>query len=256
MKIRSAVVSVHGRRAVNEDNYFINGVIKLQQEQNKVISDMVSDGKKGILFSVCDGLGGEGNGEIASYCAVNELFAYRENFQSSYMDYLYAVNHSLRNLQKQHHNFMDSTFTGLFLKDGSALVLNLGDSRVYRLHEEKLEQLSFDHSEFSIMMKYGVVKKEDYYTSSSRSHLTRTLGQEYPDDKIEPWVEQIDKVTSGDEFLLCSDGLCGFLKDKEIQKIMLNNRSSMAVKCCNDLVSNAYDQGSNDNITVMVVKVG
>lgn len=255
MKIRSAVVSVHGRRAVNEDNYYINGVIKPQQEQNEVISDMISDDREGILFSVCDGLGGEGNGEIASHCAVKELLPYKTDFQYAYMDYLHAANHSLQQLQEQHHNSMDSTFTGLFLKNGSALVLNLGDSRVYRLHQGKLEQLSSDHSEFSIMLKYGVVKKEDYYTSSTRSHLTRTLGQQYPEDKIEPWIEQIDAVTPGDEFLLCSDGLCGFLRDEEIQDIMMYNTNSLAVECCKDLVAKAYDRDSDDNITVMIVKV-
>lgn len=255
MKIRGAAVSVHGRRAVNEDNFFLDGRIKEQQEANDIIPDLHSDDREGILFAVCDGLGGEGNGEMASFCAVNLLKSYSHSFDKDYMDYLNRTNIRLAKLQQSYHNAMDSTFAGLFLRNGSAMILNLGDSRVYRMHEGHLEQLSCDHSEFAVMLKYGVVKEEDYYSSSMRSHLTRTLGQRYPDDRIEPSIIQIDRITPGDQFLLCSDGLCGYLKDDEIRTVMEHAEGSEA-ECCRDLAAEAFAHESDDNITAMIVRTG
>lgn len=255
MKIRSAVVSVHGRRAVNEDNFFLNGRIKGQQEANDIVPDLICDDHDGLLFAVCDGLGGEGNGEMASFCAADLLKPYSHSFDGEYMDYLNRTNQTLAELQETYHNAMDSTFAGLFLKNGRAMIVNLGDSRVYRMHEGHLKQLSCDHSEFAVMLKYGVVKEEDYYSSSMRSHLTRTLGQRYPDDRIEPSITQIDRIAPGDQFLLCSDGLCGFLKDDEILNIMERPGGS-ASECCKDLAAEAFEHESDDNITAMIVRVG
>ncbi len=154
MKLEYAVTCVTGNvRLINEDNYYLNGRLK-----DRKINDSRQRGCARLgtaLFAVCDGLGGEGNGDFASYEAVSSLKDYALNFNDTYIDYLKSENHKMIKMQKDSGTGMDCTFAGLYIGDGKSFAVNLGDSRVYHISGSGIKQISEDHSELCAQTKGG-----------------------------------------------------------------------------------------------------
>ena len=138
-----------------------------------------------------------------------------------------------------------TTVAAVAIRGREAVVVNLGDSRVYLIQGNTIRQLSTDHSEFATMLRYGVVRKEEYYSSPLRSHLTRYLGMQ-SDGLLEPGVVRTF-FNPGSMFLLCSDGVCGSLTDEEMLASIREERTA------EHLVRKALTAGSRDNVTAILV---
>jgi len=251
MKLRYAVTTTAGSvRAVNEDNFYLNGTIKPEKA-----SQMEHSGETSVhpaVFSVADGLGGEGNGEQAAYIAVSILNNYHSTFQETYPQYLNNANKQICDKQEKAGSRMGCTSSALYVKGEQAISVNLGDSRIYQFRNGQLKLLSKDHSEYAVMLQYGVMTEEDYYTTDKRNRLTRYLGNPNITSAVEPYVNKEITVQAGDIFLLCSDGFCGSVRPQQI--IELLERKETLQERCRAMADTAMHNGSDDNITVMLIE--
>jgi PPM family protein phosphatase len=139
--------------------------------------------------------------------------------------------------------------TGLFY-DNQLTVGHIGDSRMYRLRGEALEQITKDHSLLQEQMDSGLISKADARKSRNKNLLTRALGI---DPKVEAEIHS-HAVLPGDLYLICSDGLNDMVEDEEIRLTLLTLQSNLTLSA-EQLVMSANDNGGRDNVSVVLVKV-
>jgi protein phosphatase len=145
---------------------------------------------------------------------------------------------------------MGTTLVALAAVDGDRLaVINVGDSRLYTLHDDQLQQITADHNLVAELVAEGQLSKEAAEVHPRRNILTRALGVD-PDVPVD--LVMVDAVP-GDRFLLCSDGLPREVRDDRIAALL--RRLANPAEAAKELVDEAKRQGGNDNITVVVVDV-
>lgn len=212
---------------------------------------------KGILTIVADGMGGHASGEVASRMAV-ELIG-----EFYYADTQHAPPDALRSAIEQANDKifqtsisdekyfgMGTTVIALVLQDDSAFVAHVGDSRLYRLRDNRLELMTMDHSQVMEMVKYGIISMDEARHHDDKNVILRAVGTQL---SVEVEVSEQFEVEPDDEFLLCSDGLCDMLGDEEIRKLWVENRDVHTA--CEQLIEQAKRRGGHDNITVGIVRV-
>ena len=208
------------------------------------------------LFVVADGMGGHAGGAVASRLAVDVL---RETLDRSPITTagmkttLQAANDAI--IAAAHADpaapLMGTTAVGLvLLTEADAeqwLAFNIGDSRIYRLRDGRLSQISVDHSYVHDLVLAGLLDPQSARTHPERSVITRALGIErvpVPDFWAFPALD-------GERFLLCSDGLSGELSDPQITQIL--TAAGDPREAARELVAAANAAGGRDNITAIVV---
>lgn len=209
---------------------------------------------KGQLFIVADGMGGHKGGKEASTIAVKVVNT--EYFSSTYdesvalKEAIEKANTSIFNHSSDKSEFgrMGTTCSALVLKDERGVIGHVGDSRIYRIENGSIEQLTNDHTKVQEMLREGILTPEEARNYPSKSVLARALGV---DENVR--VDIIDNLNlkKGQSFILCSDGLAKVIKS-EILHIVSNNTPSDA---CNILVDLANERGGKDNVTVLIIKV-
>ena len=205
------------------------------------------------LFVVADGMGGHGSGDVASTIAIEEMSAcaaLRPLFTEAVLT---ALEHANRHIiERDKASRMGTTVTGLagLEADGGdqLMVFNIGDSRVYRLADHRLEQLTVDHSEVQELVLAGVITREQARTHPRRNVVTRALGSA-SGQRPDHWL--LSAVT-GDRYLVCSDGLFSELPDDAILPLLAAGAPQQAA---DTLVAAACDAGGHDNVTVVVVDI-
>ena len=210
----------------------------------------------GHLFIVADGMGAHAAGELASelaathiphlYHKYNELSA-PEALKRAVIEANAEINRR-GEANEEFHN-MGTTCSILSLLPQGAVVAHVGDSRVYRIRDHQLEQLTFDHSLVWEMRAAGQISGDDSSHLVPKNVITRSLGP-YPDVRVD--MEGPFPVEVGDVFLLCSDGLTGLVEDEELASLLSNLEPEDAVQVLVDL---ANLRGGHDNTTAIVVKV-
>lgn len=203
------------------------------------------------LWAVADGMGGHEGGEWASATLVEKLeaIAVPRDFEEAQGLVAKAIGEAnqiilreARNRRKQ----MGSTIVTLLVQDRRYAILWVGDSRAYLLRDDALVQLSRDHSQVQEMVDRGVMRPEDAVGHPMGHILSRAVGV----------AEQVavDRVTGevqpGDVFLLCSDGLHGYVEEQEIARLV--GRGSPA-QASQELVDLTLKNGAPDNVTVVAV---
>lgn len=234
------------RRNNNQDNFSVSLASSMDHWQ-----------RKGHLFIVADGMGAHAAGELASKLAIDHiphLYA-KFNDASAPEEIKKAVEganneiHRRGQANEEFHN-MGTTCSVLTILPQGAVIAHIGDSRVYRLTQNRIEQLTFDHSLVWEMRYAGQLTAEEERAGKvPRNVITRSLGP-YPECKVD--LEGPFPVQVGDTFLLCSDGLTGVISDTEIGSILANMTPDEAVSVLVDL---ANLRGGPDNITVVIVKI-
>ncbi len=209
------------------------------------------------LWVVADGMGGHRGGETASRVAVETMgrvfgetpdgTAPPELLRAAF-EHANAEVHDLARRTPELAG-MGTTGVALLLRDGSAWVGHVGDSRAYRMRGGRLEAMTQDHSLVAELQRRGFVTAEEAAVHPRRNEVLRSIG-------IEPEV-QVDlaaiSVEPGDRFLLCSDGLCGVVPEDEIAPVLASDAPERAVR---RLVELAIARGAPDNVTVQVVAIG
>lgn len=145
---------------------------------------------------------------------------------------------------------MGTTLVVCLFYDDFITVAHIGDSRLYRMRNDALEQLTRDHSLLQEQIDAGLISKEDARQSHNKNLVTRALGI---DPDVDAEIHTYD-VMEGDIYLLCSDGLNDMIEDDEMQMTLIALRSNLELTA-QQLVQAANDAGGRDNISVMLIKV-
>lgn len=242
----AAVTDVGFRRQNNQDACIV-----------QLAPDQETWQQRGHLFVVADGMGGHAVGELASKIAVDTIpHTFDKLRQLNAKDALWAsieaANAAIyeRGMQNKEFLRMGTTCTALLLCPQGAIIGHVGDSRVYRIRNRLIDQLSCDHSLVWELIQQRKVHPRDAERLCPRNVITRSLG---PEQAVQVDMEGPFPVLPGDTFVVCSDGLCGLLNDSEIGMIASDLPPAEASRL---LVHLSNLRGGPDNITVIVVRAG
>lgn len=252
MLVEYSVISVKGNyRDNNQDNFFADSLVRKNEEEDVCFSGTVSRMIQG--YAVFDGMGGEKDGEIASFIAASTLKDYSDSdFLQKWNDYLKTANRKICDHRKEKEVHAGTTFAGVFLSKNQFLAANIGDSRIYKYNSHEIRRISYDDTEFQLLLNRGEVTEQDFFSSKARNHLTQHLGLFADEIRIHPH-SICGTVQKGMRFLLCSDGLYSVSDDSELLNIVTSDDDMEHI--CHTLVENALNKGSRDNITVMLLHV-
>lgn len=234
-------------RSINEDNFCINRYFKTQEAD---ADEQSFDGKKDLLVGVFDGIGGEENGEVASFIAAKTMARFDSHVPNGDWNIvLNEMNHRINEYAKRHDNCnMGSTAAMVFIRRGIAEICNLGDSPIYLYSEGKLRKISKDHTELQRALDMNLTDINFEASGIHKNRLTKYLGIHSPE--LNPHIVVEIDLRDGDILLLSSDGLTSMVPDEEIEKLMDGEDCKEIV---NRLVDKALENGGKDNTTVIAI---
>lgn len=203
---------------------------------------------------LADGMGGHQAGDVASRLAIEviteEIDKHDQADEEALNHWIEAANQAIRGVAGTHAEYhgMGATIVVTVCRAEHLLFSHLGDSRLYRLWNGTLHQLTEDHTLVQQYVNEGMISKNEGRTWAGRNLLTRALGIE---DAITPTAGRTT-LRAGQSFLLCSDGLTDVVNDDEITSI-LSRPDQAAQTTADELVSLANANGGPDNISVAVL---
>jgi protein phosphatase len=210
---------------------------------------------RGAIYLVCDGMGGAAAGQIASELTAKtfiDVYLHHpsENPQIAMAAGVTAANRFVldMSLAVPSRKGMGTTLSGLILIQDKGYIVQVGDSRVYRLRGGDLEQLTEDHSWVEEALKLGIITAAEAETHPYKNVITRAVGTE---GDLAPDLFVHD-LAVGDIFMICSDGLIRHVDDPTIRQILGEHDPAAATW---KLVGLALQNGGSDNCTVMVVRI-
>ena len=222
----------------------------------KVNQDAFLDLPELGLWIIADGMGGHEAGEVASGSIIEHCQQTSEpgdlySFIAEVQNRLLQANQSLRQMASQKYNnaTIGSTVVVLLAYGKQCAYLWVGDSRIYRLREAKLEQMTRDHSMVEQYIEQGIMSVEEAHHSNIANVLTRAVGGE---DDMEVDLK-VDDIQADDIFLLCSDGLYREVSETDMAELM--SRGDDCFTMTKNLLESALNNGARDNVTVSVVQI-
>ena len=235
------------KRSNNEDNLasYVPGVNDALQA-------------RGALFVVSDGMGGHSHGEIASELAVQKVKEYyyqdlQNDIPTALQEAIKQANVVIYEANEAERTpgtndlVMGATCVAAVLHNQTLYAANVGDSRVYVLHEGDLRQLTRDHSLVAQLVEQGEITPAEARTHEKRNQIYRALG--LPDVEIDIFTEPVQE---GDTLILCTDGLSAVIEDKDLHDIVAQYDPEESVQ---HLIARANEAGGPDNVTAIVVRV-
>jgi serine/threonine protein phosphatase PrpC len=206
------------------------------------------------LFAIADGMGGAQAGEVASRLAAAALKESGADAggEERIVSLIQEANRRIydRSSTDPNTSGMGTTMTVALVEDESVVFGHVGDSRAYLIRDDRMEQLTEDHSLVNELLKSGKLSREEAETHPQRSVITRALGTD-PDVDVDTFRVP---AQSGDLFLLCSDGLTDMVSEDAILSVVERNRDDID-DALRGLVGEAYQGGAEDNITVVAFEI-
>jgi len=249
MNLRSAARTDVGRkRTLNEDAFLVDDDLG--------------------LYLVADGMGGHAAGEVASAEAVSTAYgmvkqarstlsrlvepldeaqmrAAKRLMESAIQAATYMV-YTLAELDKEKSG-MGTTITGMLVLGDHAVLAQVGDSRIYQIRDREAVQLTEDHTLIAYQLREGLITAEEAKTSPHKNVITRAVGNR---DYVQVDTSVV-KLEPGDHYLICSDGLHGYLRTHEIPDIAALGGSAAVDR----FIALANERGGKDNITAILVDI-
>ena len=207
------------------------------------------------LWVVADGMGGHFAGDVASQMIINSLKDIQVGGKlhdciNNIEDRLLTVNKNLLQKAQEADNktTIGSTVVVMLTYDKYCVYMWAGDSRLYRVRNRQIRQMSTDHSQVALYVEKGLISREEALSHPHGNMITRAVGAS--DDLFLDM--DIQELAHKDRYLLCSDGLTKHVNDLEIQDI-LNEGTNQ--KACRVLIDLTLARGAVDNVTVIVVDI-
>lgn len=254
IRARAAVCNHMGNvRKNNEDAFFLNGFYLPLEQMDEGGAYTADASTPHQVYAVCDGMGGEAAGEMASFTMAASLSGLMESIvpgksvRTEINKVVQEANHTVCTLNKG----AGCTLALLCLHEGKATVAWLGDSRIYLLQEEKLFRLSEDHTQSQRLLNMGVLDKAEAKKHAMRHVLTRYIGMDMADLLLQPSYGEELMLKKSDVFLLCSDGLFDMVEEEHFAAYL----SQEPARAAASLVEAALAAGGKDNVTAMVVRI-
>lgn len=248
---------LEGRYSLEIGQFSDTGCVRKRNEDSIAVAQPATADKKrpGLLAIVADGMGGHQAGDKASQLAVDVI---RQTFAASdaapdkaLAEAFQAANRAILN-EASHDpalTGMGTTATALAIVDGRGWLAHVGDSRLFRLRNGRLEQLSEDHTLIAAMLRDGLVTPQQARDHPNRHVLSRAMGT-HP--SLDVMLAPVG-LALGDAYLLCSDGLHDLVDAGEIRDCLIERPPQAA---CAFLVELARRRGGYDNISVIAVACG
>jgi len=222
------------------------------------------------LWVLADGMGGYNAGEVASGIAVKTTLdlvgeaCRRENrgeteSETGYMRQTIMLRDAIMRANKIIHQTaqsqpqcegMGTTLVACLFFDNKISIAHVGDSRLYRMRDNRFEQITMDHSLLQELVDRGYYSQEEAQRSTNRNYVTRALGVE-PNVDVE--VQEVD-VEKNDYFLMCSDGLPDMVEDEDIH-LTINTFNTNIDTVGEQLIKLTNDNGGRDNVSIIVVRI-
>lgn len=224
------------------------------------------------IFVVCDGMGGQAAGEVASKLGVDILLSYFRNGDAAGQHHeaeggapletlsadgralagaIHLANQTIYQTGQQQtaHAGMGSTVVAALVRGNALSIANVGDSRIYLVRQGVIQQLTQDHSLVMEQVRRGYITLEQAARSEIQNIILKALGSE---ENVDPDIEDL-VVVPGDVLLMCSDGLTKYVRDEEILQMIA--ASSSMEQGCETLIESAKNRGGDDNITCLLLKI-
>lgn len=210
------------------------------------------------LFAVADGMGGYAAGEIASRstikafeAATNSLRHEQEeqNIRKVMLEAFDKANTHVYKMAVSNESYsgMGTTMTALYLPgDGHGYCCHVGDSRLYLFRNDKLEQLTHDHTLVADLKEQGKITDEEAFVHPQRNILLQALGVE---ETVNADFFSF-RLQEGDRLLLCSDGLSDMLRAAEISRII---GCADPEQAADKLLEQSLDNGGRDNVSLILI---
>lgn len=256
--IRAAAESnVGNARGNNEDNVYFNGDYITPRNINKPFAIKTGEYTDVNVFAVLDGMGRNNTGSFASLVAATRLDAVADKISfdtdstadDAVLAYMQETNELIRDQRRETGGVRTaSTLALLIIEHGNAHVYNVGDSRVYLYRDKQLVKLTRDH--VAVEGQKSVALTEE---GVRHGRITKFLGMNSREGKMEPYRAKPFKVKKGDKFLVCSDGLSDQIDEDELTVCLGKRKDPFGHT--NELMSLAMTDDSDDNISAIVVEV-
>lgn len=229
------------------------------ENQDSVWGEMLSPNVCAAVL--CDGMGGESEGGLASKIAVDIVSSrIKDNFNEM------MNKNSVRNLlitsviaannvvwdtaRSKVHEVMGTTCVAAIVFGGVAYIVNVGDSRAYHLFsqgdDECIRQITKDHTHVQDLLDRGQITEDRIKTHPERHKITRAIGA---DESVTPDYFELP-MNPGDKILMCSDGLSAYGDDLDILDVCFDSKPE---NCCGDLIRYALKKGGHDNVSVALI---
>lgn len=230
------------KRENNEDN-----LISVVPENHQLLQS------RGALFVVSDGMGGHELGERASELTVQNVRDYyyqatQADISATLREAIEQANRAICQEGETRGKGMGATCVVAVLREQTLYVANVGDSRVYVLHEGQLRQVTRDHSLVAQLVERGEITPAEARTHEKRNVIYRSLGA-WSEVEVDLFTESVQE---GDTLILCTDGLCGVINDEEMRTIVEQHDPTESVQ---RLIARTNEEGGPDNVTAIVVRV-
>ena len=231
------------------------------RKQNQDAYRIVQLDKNSVLCVVCDGMGGAKSGNIASSLAVDVFVeeihrTWTSNMDQDKINQMMASAVKLANftvfdqaMQFEEFAGMGTTLVAALVKGRHATVINVGDSRAYKVNNDGIRQVTRDHSLVQLMVDRGELTPEMARTYPGKNFITRAIGTE---PMVESDLFSLD-VGRGDFLLLCSDGLSNMMDEQEILFEVVHGVNKQY--CCQRLLDIAMNRGAPDNVTSVLIMI-
>ena len=231
------------------------------RKQNQDTYKTVQLDKNTLLAVVCDGMGGAKSGNVASQLTA-DVFCQeverswtpgqsRDKTSQILQSAVKLANMTVYDQSRQIEEFdgMGTTLVGVFIQGKTATVVNVGDSRAYRIDRMGIRQITKDHSVVQLMVDRGELTAEMARTYPGKNLITRAIGTE-PTVMTDVFHVELEK---GDCLLLCSDGLSNMMDDQEILFEVAHGVNKQL--CCQRLLDIVKGRGAPDNVTSVLIMI-
>ena len=253
-KLQAAMVYDMGKiRKNNEDAYYFNGKYAHLNKMDEKVHLFETFSAPGSLWSVCDGMGGQSNGEIASSTAVSGMHELQEHLRGRDFET------SLQSWVRQANRVIESRTDGggctlvmLYVTDSYLQTAHIGDSRIYRFHDGALSRITKDHSKVEMLLSAGMITEEEARNHPQKNVITRYLGMD-SEYTCEATIGRKIPLIEGDRYLLCSDGITDMITDGELEELLREYDDPEA--CLQEVEIRVRNNGARDNYTAMLLVV-
>ena len=255
--IRAAAESnVGNARGNNEDNVYFNGDYITPRNIGRPFAIKTGEYTDVNVFAVFDGMGRNNTGSFASLVAATKLDAVTDRIafdtdvtpDDAVLTYMQETNELIRDQRRETGGVRTaSTMALLIIEHGNAHIYNVGDSRVYLYRDKQLVKLTRDH--VAVEGQKSVALTEE---GVRHGRITKFLGMNSREGKMEPFRAKPFKVKKGDKFLVCSDGLSDQLDEDEITVCLAKRKDPFGHT--NELMALAMSDDSDDNVSAIVVE--
>ncbi len=238
------------QRQKNEDAILVDDLII--QEDNMEIPMSIKYNNESLILSVADGLGGHGYGEVASRLTLEVILNYKPTNESEITSVLRQAHHKLINYATSNPQYFGfgTCIAGVIINGNDITIFNVGDCRVYKYSNKKLQKLTRDHSYVQELIDKGIITDEESIYHPHRNIVLESIGgiMDYRFIDVRTYRKTYE---DNDIYMICSDGLFDMLQEDEMKACFSDDLQN----CLLNLFKRTFEKGAKDNVSIVLFRI-